>query len=47
MKDEFDDMSFLNDDELAEAEANALKKAEGGGEIVETSDECEGGACKI
>ncbi|QYW03000.1 hypothetical protein pEaSNUABM14_00040 [Erwinia phage pEa_SNUABM_14] len=33
--------------DLDEAEQRAEAKRDGGGEVVEASDECEGGACKI
>lgn len=45
--DDFEDMSFLDEETLKKAESKALEKSAGGGEIIEDSDECEGGACKI
>lgn len=47
MEDDFDDMSFLDDKSLLQAEEKAIEKSKGGGEMVEANDDCEGGACKI
>lgn len=38
------DLSHLD---LESAEAKVETMRDGGGEVVEPSDECEGGACKI